>query len=503
MYTINALLENKNNSYALFHKMFFIKFKIQNIFISYAIKQIQKLEHDELYIQAKQDYAKYIKNKNSYKQEIKNATTIMNERISYYELTKKDFEQYAKKQQYKYKKYISSQMIQTITNSVLDSVNKYLYSNGNMVHYKKFEDIHTVSAKSLVNGIKLDINANTCIFNHFRCRYILKDYDTYIKECFQKDIPFIKYCRLVREPFNNGYRYYVQFVIDSTPILKFPNGKGNCGIDPGVSSFAVTTDSSCMLEDLAPNIEEYNQKIIKIQKKMERSLKLNNKENYNENGTIKKGSKFYKSKNYKHLHLIYKTLNRKRKCYIKQNQERICNNIIKECDNIFYEEMNFKSLAKRSKNTERQEKESIVQTKTGEKKIHKFKRKKRFGKVLKNKSPGQCLTILKRKCLFYGIEVISIDTKEFKASQYNHQFDDYRKKELNDRWSILYNEYFEPILIQRDLYSSFLIKNSNDELNHPDRNKCIATFSEFVKNHNNCIEEILKTNNNRLSCFGF
>ena len=120
MYTIKLLLKNENNSYTFFNKMFFNKFKAQNIFISYTIKQIQKLEKDEIYIQAKKNYAKFVKDKKKNKKELEETVSIMNERVSYYGLTKKDLETYAKEQQYKYKKYISSQMMQTITNSVLE-----------------------------------------------------------------------------------------------------------------------------------------------------------------------------------------------------------------------------------------------------------------------------------------------------------------------------------------------------------------------------------------------
>lgn len=120
MYTIKLLLKNENNSYTFFNKMFFNKFKAQNIFISYTIKQIKKLEKDEIYIQAKKNYAKFVKDKKKNKKELEETVSIMNERVSYYGLTKKDLETYAKEQQYKYKKYISSQMMQTITNSVLE-----------------------------------------------------------------------------------------------------------------------------------------------------------------------------------------------------------------------------------------------------------------------------------------------------------------------------------------------------------------------------------------------
>jgi|InofroStandDraft_1065614.scaffolds.fasta_scaffold32138_2 hypothetical protein len=98
MYILEFLLENKNTSYKYFEKVFWCKFKIQNVLISYAIKQIGKLRHDDAYIQEKEDYKTYktVKDSGLDKDKI---TSAMNERIIYYGLTKDDFEQYVKVQQ--------------------------------------------------------------------------------------------------------------------------------------------------------------------------------------------------------------------------------------------------------------------------------------------------------------------------------------------------------------------------------------------------------------------
>ena len=84
MYTIKLLLKNENNSYAFFNKMFFIKFKIKNILISYAQKQIEKLEKDETYIQAKNEYIELMKDEENNKTDITEKTSIMNERVAHY-----------------------------------------------------------------------------------------------------------------------------------------------------------------------------------------------------------------------------------------------------------------------------------------------------------------------------------------------------------------------------------------------------------------------------------
>ena len=57
--------------------------------------------------------------------------------------------------------------------------------------------------------------------------------------------------------------------------------------------------------------------------------------------------------------------------------------------------------------------------------------------------------------------------------------------------------------VQRDLYSAFLILNTDDTLKHPDRDKCISTFGGFVKRHDELISEMKKDNISMKQCFGF
>ena len=345
---------------------------------------------------------------------------------------------------------------------------------------------------------------------------IVKDYDCYNKEVLYNlkhhiNDNKLKYICIKRMMFNNGYRYYAQLVIDGLPPFKHIIGNGPCGIDIGVSSVAATTQSKCLLEDLAPKSKEYSDKAIKYQKLMERSLRLNNKENYNNDGTIKKGSKFKKTKTYKKYNRLYKTILRKAKSNSLETKCKIANDIIAHSDNITYELMNFKALQKKTKDKfdndgniiiERSEKITIIK----DKQVHKCKKKKRFGKILKNKSPATFLEILKYKCNFLNIPINSINTQTYKASQYNHLTNECNKKALNERWNYLKIKTRDDeiiLKIQRDLYSSFLIAYPNKDYTLPDREKCLTAFNTFIKNHNECIKIIKATQSKRLSCFGF
>ena len=60
--------------------------------------------------------------------------------------------------------------------------------------------------------------------------------------------------------------------------------------------------------------------------------------------------------------------------------------------------MNFKALQKKSKKTERQDEATAVKQKDGSlKMVRKYKRKKRYGHSIKNRSPGLMQADLKTK----------------------------------------------------------------------------------------------------------
>ena len=212
---------------------------------------------------------------------------------------------------------------------------------------------------------------------------------------------------------------------------------------------------------------------------MDRSIRSTNPDCFNSDGTYKKGTKIkVKSRNYKKILKQFREINRKLSCIKKYEIGRDANIIRSLGDQIYGEHMNFQGLAKRSKNT-------TVNRNTG-----KINKKKRFGKSISNRCPGLMVSTLKNK---FGNGYHEVNTWEFKASQYNHITNTCIKKKLSQRIQELdYNG--ETITIQRDLYSAFLLMNSNDTLDKPDLNLCNITFENFIVNHTICINN-LKANN--------
>ena len=132
------------------------------------------------------------------------------------------------------------------------------------------------------------------------------------------------------------------------------------------------------------------------------------------------------------------------------------------------------------------------------KSIHKYKRKKRFGKSIGRRSPSLFMHRLEVKAIRYGGIVKYVDTMTMKASQYHHDADEYVKTSLKERYKVINNNE-----VQRDLYSAFLIKNADMNLQYVDRSKCIYGFDNFVRMHNELIARMKQQGITMKQCFGF
>lgn len=342
----------------------------------------------------------------------------------------------------------------------------------------KNNDIYT---KNLLELIKVYMNDSENIENININRVIngQKPLDTYR----------IIFNRIVIKRIRGKFRFYVQILYEGRPWkldkngnLKNKQGTGRVGIDYGTSTIAVVSESKVIYKNLAEeanNLKHLERQLKILQRKMDRSRRSTNPDCFNSDGTYKKGTKIkVKSRNYKKLLKQFREINRKLSCIKKYEIGRDANIIRSLGDQVYGEHMNFQGLAKRSKNT-------TVNRNTG-----KINKKKRFGKSISNRCPGLMVSTLKNK---FGNGYHEVNTWEFKASQYNHITNTCIKKKLSQRIQKLdYNG--ETITIQRDLYSAFLLMNSNNTLDKPDLNLCNITFENFIVNHTICINN-LKANN--------
>ena len=415
---------------------------------------------------------------------------------------------------------------------VWQAVEKCLFSDGKAIHFKKYGDYPEIRAKQANRGIVISADndgirlkigktklrpiinkpkhtkarrGNTIqvqephdIFAESEAEAVLNylsnpdvvdktALDLYNKKGIVIDTFRPCFASISFKEIRGKMRVYIHITIEGISKPKYNKdgtrryqyGKGFIGCDIGPQSIAYTSKEEVGLKNLAErgaSIKAREQKEARILRKMDRSRRAMNPENYNDDGTVRRGKKTWKKSNrYKKLHSQYRNI-----CRIAaENRHLAINeevNHMRALGNVFITEpKNAKKLQKRSKKTERQDKPSVVQKSDGtEQLVYKYKRKKRFGKSIKNRCSGYFQAQAKAKFERTGGAYIEVPVT-YRASQYDHTCNKYIKKALSQR---MY-ELTDGTRVQRDWYSSFLMYCIGTDLQNISRYKCKRYFDEL------------------------
>ena len=409
----------------------------------------------------------------------KERNKLFNKLNSKYGISEYSLHDYVKPMQHHFKENIDAFTAQKIATRAYNAFAKYMYHEADKVYFKKYGELNSLEGKSNKTGIRF--KDKCLIWNGLIIPVIIKKNDIYAHEALQNKI---KYCRIKREMIKGKYHYYIQLVLDSVPPLKINKETGEIknqttygkvGIDIGTQTVAISSNYDVKLLELAPEVVNIDKEIKRIQRYMDRSRRLINPNKYNDDGTIntQNKNKWIYSNRYLKAKNRYKELYRKQKEIRRQSHNNLANFILSLGNEFYVEDMNFKGLQLRAK-------ETTINDKTG-----KYNRKKRFGKSLANKAPSLFLTILNNKLKFQDNKLVKVNTRELKASQFNHINEEYNKKKLCQRWNDL-----NGIKVQRDLYSAFLLQHVNDDLKSVNVVLCNKDFDNFLKLHNKEVERL-------------
>ena len=288
----------------------------------------------------------------------------------------------------------------------------------------------------------------------------------------------IKYVQIIRKTIRGKTVYYLQIVCQGFPPSKVTKGQGVVGIDPGISTVAFASPSEVALVDLVPKNIARKEKLLKdLDRKIERSQRVNNPECYDERGKIKKGARFKRPSN-RQLRLR----NRRRRVYRSLSEERkklqgqLVSRIVSQASSIRIEELNVKGLQKRSRDIR-------INPKT-----NRPYSKKRYGKAIFRAAPSSFRTALETRATQLGIEFEVISPREVKPSQYNHITQTFEKKSLSTR---VYNLSSDCPGIQRDLYSAFLI--GHIENGHYQQEHLEQDFPYFYQQMKDFLQQPIET----------
>ena len=256
----------------------------------------------------------------------------------------------------------------------------------------------------------------------------------------------IKYARLLWRELNGLRRWYAQIICEGLPYQKPQNyiSEGVVGLDLNISNIAFVADNGAGLLPFAQGVPTFEREIQALQRKMQRSQRASNPDNYQpdftaclgrktvtKTGKPKKGRRRWnKSKTYIKTAAKKRELERKKTAYAKSQNRKVVNEILRHGNQIKTENISVKGW------------------------------QKRYGKAISTKSPGFVQSELVRKAVSAGGRVIKFSTQKTALSQ-THLTGERVKKALSER------VHYDALgaVMHRDLFSAYLSRFVNDEDN--------------------------------------
>lgn len=262
--------------------------RLYNNIVRYVKNKIKDIEKTKQY----KNIIALLKDKNTSKKKKKELYKEIKEIIKYNNLTQYDLAEYARIGNLKaFEKSLMSEMVRVLVSELYKSIESHFFK-GTKIRYRKFGHTNTLSSKSPKWTIIYGKEDNS--FRYQKMFFKLKDIrykDYYLKEALDNEVVL---CKIVRKVIKNKYAYYLQIVLRGLPPKKIVRGTSNLGIDQGTSTIAYYKDDLIGFIELAPDIKKYNKTIVKLQRELNRKMYFNNMDNYNDDGTIKKGLKCIK-----------------------------------------------------------------------------------------------------------------------------------------------------------------------------------------------------------------
>ena len=360
---------------------------------------------------------------------------------------------------------INSAILAKLSDNIWSSWNKVLYDyKAKRISFKRYGELNSFgcgkktngSGKKVFSGMELHLekmelaiklNSKTGKNAKFMILPILHNpkHADYEMWALKGGLDSVKVVKVVRRLVRGQYKYYVQLSIEGEKPQKGRTlGKGNVGIDIGPTTVAVSGENIASIDKLASKCDNIQEEITRLARKIDRSRRANNPQNFNEDGTIKRGVRLVwnDSKRYKALRKEMAELQRRQAAIRKQQHIDRANALLKEGDTFIVENNPIKGWAARKKETK-------IDEKTG-----KYKSKKGRGKSIKNHAPAMFVTILENKVKSLGGEVVKVDTQNA-ASQYDFTNNSFEKHELKERSITLSNGDTH----QRDMLAAFNLQH--------------------------------------------
>lgn len=343
---------------------------------------------------------------------------------------------------------LDSVVIQTLAERAFKAVDKITYGKARKVRFKNNLSFSSMQGKQISTSIrvaektdkKTKESAFWFIWGSLKCPVVIDWEDPCIAHGM--NCPW-KYGRLVRRNIRGSERFFVQIICEGLPYADRDNTQVRddlCSIDLNVSNVAMVSEHHAFLKPFAPNAPKIESRIKAIQRKQDRSRRVNNPENFNPDdvtfkgkhkgrkvkrkGMVKRGIKLQwkNTRTYHKLGQRRRKLERSKSEYVRSENRRLANEVLRLGGKyVKLEKVSVKGW------------------------------QKRYGKAISAKSPGFFQSELVRKAESAGGAAHKYSTQTTACSQ-THLNGERHKKTLSER---IHQDITGPVM-HRDIFSAYL-----------------------------------------------
>ena len=335
---------------------------------------------------------------------------------------------------------VDSNTQQKLATRAFNAAKKVLLGQSKKVRYKVSSRFRSMEGKTNSSGIRW--KNERLVWGKLKLNAIIDWTNPVIKHGRNSKV---KYVRIIWRELNGKRRWYIQLINEGLPYQKPQNYviDGVIGLDLNISNIAFVGDKKAGLLPFAQNVPIYQQEIRRLERKMERSRRANNPDNYEPDTIVQQGSKIILKqgkaikgkKQWNNSQIYLKTRTKKREFYRRKTayaqcqNRKIVNEILRHGKYVKTENVSVKGW------------------------------QKRYGKAIGAKSPGFVQSELKRKAESASGSFQTFSTRKTALSQ-THLSGKRIKKPLSQR---VHRDVTGKIIMHRDLFSAYLARFVNQD----------------------------------------
>lgn len=394
-----------------------------------------------------------------------------------------------------YNKHISSKMAQlSVGGPTWKSFEALLFKNGEKCHFKSARDeVSLVSdGKSgitvrVVDGVLCVVMSNSrakarrIVLPFYLNRKTNTEYVRHMLKGVPDEKGLVRQVRIVHKEQKGADRFYVQLTLARAPYCKLDDrgepihriGSGRVGLAFWRGKIAAVSAKEVYVADLCAGQERFDETRVAIQKKMDELRRLNNPDNFNEDGTVKNGIfvdgkkmrlKWHDSIQYKELRGQLSELYRVHTEQKRLAEKNICYHLLGMGNEFYFAEYSF---ATEKPPWDEDDPETHLAN-------AEYRKKKERRKSIQNGAPATFFTLLNQKLEQKGCSAVTKVSVDESYYWYRHDIGANDKELMNS--SIL---SFNGVLVPQTVYRAFLIPHFNDHT-YDQENIC-KVWPEFIK----------------------